>query len=129
MPAARACPAAGPSPTITTGTRYRIVAGDSLSSIAARVRDRSGFLWAMADAIQAANPEAFIRNDPNLIKLGQRNPDPRWRGRRHRCQQQQPVAGRTGTGCRLRLRATAPTFRWRPRSRPLLRHRRARRGP
>ena len=56
--------------TIEEGTRYRVVKGDTLSSIAARVRGRKVTLWALADAIQAANPEAFIRNDANLITLG-----------------------------------------------------------
>ena len=56
--------------TIEEGTRYRVAAGDTLSSIAARVRSRKVTLWALADAIQAANPGAFIRNDANLISLG-----------------------------------------------------------
>ena len=56
--------------TIKEGTRYRVAQGDTLSSIAARVRGRKVTLWALADAIQAANPEAFIRNDANLISLG-----------------------------------------------------------
>ncbi len=56
--------------TIEEGTRYRVATGDTLSSIAARVRSRKVTLWALADAIQAANPGAFIRNDANLISLG-----------------------------------------------------------
>jgi Tfp pilus assembly protein FimV len=56
--------------TIEPGARYRVADGDSLSSIAARVRNRTASLWTVAHAIQAANPEAFIRNDENLIKLG-----------------------------------------------------------
>ena len=59
-----------PRTPIEAGTRYGVVTGDTLSSIAARVRGRNGSLWAMADAIQAANPDAFIRNDPDLIRLG-----------------------------------------------------------
>ena len=59
-----------PRTPIEAGTRYGVVAGDTLSSIAARVRGREGSLWAMADAIQAANPNAFIRNDPDRIRLG-----------------------------------------------------------
>ncbi len=62
--------ASQPGETIETGARYRVVAGDSLSSIAARVRSRKVSLWALAGAIQAANPDAFIRGDANLIKLG-----------------------------------------------------------
>ncbi len=56
--------------TIEAGVRYRVADGDTLSSIAARVRSRTVSLWTLAGAIQAANPEAFIRNDANLIKLG-----------------------------------------------------------
>ena len=56
--------------TLEPGVRYRVAAGDTLSSIAARVRSRTVSLWALASAIQAANPEAFIRSDANLIKLG-----------------------------------------------------------
>lgn len=46
------------------------MAGDSLSSIAARVVDRRINLWQMAALIHAANPEAFIRNDPDRLRLG-----------------------------------------------------------
>ncbi|MDP2324769.1 MAG: LysM peptidoglycan-binding domain-containing protein, partial [Gammaproteobacteria bacterium] len=59
-----------PGTTIASGSVYRVSEGDTLSSIAARVRDRGVSLWTLADAIQAANPGAFIRNDANLIKLG-----------------------------------------------------------
>lgn len=59
-----------PGDTIEMGARYRVAEGDSLSSIAARVRSRKVSLWALAGAIQAANPDAFIRSDANLIKLG-----------------------------------------------------------
>jgi pilus assembly protein FimV len=70
-PTVRSRPAAGrPAGNIETGSRYRVAEGDTLSGIAARVQGRDGSLQAMADAIQAANPEAFIRGDANLIKLG-----------------------------------------------------------
>lgn len=62
--------ASRPGATIASGSVYRVSEGDTLSSIAARVRDRSVSLWVLADAIKAANPGAFIRNDANLIKLG-----------------------------------------------------------
>ncbi len=58
------------STPILPGTRYQVVAGDTLSSIAARVGDRKVTLWTLANQIFAANPAAFIRNDLNLIKLG-----------------------------------------------------------
>lgn len=67
--AATSLPHATPTP-IAPGSRYRVVRGDTLSSIAARVHDRPTSLWAFASAIQAANPEAFIHGDANLIKLG-----------------------------------------------------------
>jgi len=56
--------------TITGGSSYLVSDGDTLSGIASRVQGRTVSLRAMADAIQAANPDAFIRNDANLIKLG-----------------------------------------------------------
>ncbi len=56
--------------TLEPGARYRVAEGDTLSSIAARVRSRTVSLWVVASAIQSANPDAFIRNDANLIKLG-----------------------------------------------------------
>ena len=55
---------------ILPGTRYQVLAGDTLSSIAARVSGRKVNLWTLAGQIFAANPAAFIRNDINLIKLG-----------------------------------------------------------
>lgn len=55
---------------IQPGTRYQVVSGDTLSSIAARVSGRKVTLWDLAEQIFAANPAAFIRNDINLIKLG-----------------------------------------------------------
>lgn len=55
---------------ILPGTSYQVVAGDTLSSIAARISGRKVNLWTLADQIFAANPAAFIRNDINLIKLG-----------------------------------------------------------
>lgn len=50
---------------------YRVAAGDTLLGIAARVENRQGrTLWQLAEQILAANPEAFIGNNPDLIKLG-----------------------------------------------------------
>lgn len=70
---ARSAAPARLSPTTTpiaAGSRYRVARGDTLSSIAARVHDRQASLWAFAGAIHAANPDAFIHDDANLIKLG-----------------------------------------------------------
>lgn len=54
---------------IPSGSRYRVVAGDTLSTIAARVGGGHG-VWRLADQIFAANPAAFIGGNPDLIKLG-----------------------------------------------------------
>jgi len=55
---------------IGTSTRYRVQAGDSLSLIAERIENRSIGLWSAVNAIFAANPDAFINNDPNKLKAG-----------------------------------------------------------
>lgn len=56
---------------IPSGSWYRVSRGDSLSTIARRVEGRpADTIWQVADRIFADNPEAFIRNDPNMIKLG-----------------------------------------------------------
>ncbi len=58
---------------IPAGQPYRIREGDTLSTIAARIDGRvPDTTWSVANAIFAANPHAFIRNNPNLIKLGSR---------------------------------------------------------
>jgi Tfp pilus assembly protein FimV len=60
-----------PGEPIVAGVRYRVQAGDTLSTIAARVNGRSGMgIWQLADRIFTANPAAFIGNNPDLIKLG-----------------------------------------------------------
>lgn len=56
---------------IPSGKRYRVREGDTLSTIAARVEGRApNTTWQLAEQIFAANPQAFIRNNPDLIKLG-----------------------------------------------------------
>ena len=56
---------------IQAGTTYRISQGDTLSTIAARIDGRlPDTTWAVAEQIFASNPDAFIRNNPDLIKLG-----------------------------------------------------------
>jgi murein DD-endopeptidase MepM/ murein hydrolase activator NlpD len=59
-----------PAEPIVGGTRYRVSSGDTLSTIAARVGGTGESLWARADRIFAANPDAFIDGNPDLIKLG-----------------------------------------------------------
>ena len=55
---------------IGTSTRYQVQSGDSLSEIAARIQNRTVGLWPAVNAIFAANPSAFINNDPNNLKAG-----------------------------------------------------------
>lgn len=53
-----------------SGTRHRVQPGESLSEIAQAIVDRPVGLWAAVGAIFAANPDAFIDNDPNKLKAG-----------------------------------------------------------
>ncbi len=56
---------------IETGADYRVSGGDTLSSIAERVKGRpTGSVWDVADWIYAANPNAFVNSDPDVIKRG-----------------------------------------------------------
>ncbi|NER80380.1 MAG: LysM peptidoglycan-binding domain-containing protein, partial [Leptolyngbya sp. SIO1D8] len=57
-------------PAVASGTLYRVQPGDSLSAIAQRLEGREVGLWQAVNAIFAANPEAFIGNDPNRLKAG-----------------------------------------------------------
>jgi hypothetical protein len=50
--------------------RYQVRPGDSLSGIVSRIENRSLPLWPAVDAVFAANPDAFIDNDPNRLKAG-----------------------------------------------------------
>ena len=55
---------------IADATRYQVQPGDSLSEIVQRIENREVGLWPAVNAIFAANPDAFIDNDPNKIKAG-----------------------------------------------------------
>lgn len=55
---------------IGTATRYQVQVGDSLSMIAQRIENRPAGLWAVVNAIFAANPDAFTANDPSQLKAG-----------------------------------------------------------
>ena len=55
---------------IGTATSYQVQAGESLSMIAQRIENRTVGLWPAVNAIFAANPDAFMNNDPNLLKAG-----------------------------------------------------------
>jgi hypothetical protein len=52
------------------GQTYRVVRGDTLSGIAARIANRPVTINEAADAIFAANPAAFTRGNPDLIEEG-----------------------------------------------------------
>jgi len=51
-------------------TRIQVQPGETLSEIATRIRNRPVGLWPAVNAIFAANPDAFIDNDPNKLKAG-----------------------------------------------------------
>jgi len=56
---------------IAAGKSYRVSQGDTLSTIAARIDGRSpDTTWSVANLIFLTNSHAFIRNNPDLIKLG-----------------------------------------------------------
>jgi len=57
--------------SIPAGKAYRVSKGDTLSTIAARIDGRSpDTTWSVARLIFSKNSHAFIRNNPDLIKLG-----------------------------------------------------------
>jgi len=55
---------------IGQSSAYQVQPGDTLSGIVRRIENRSMKLWPAVNAIFAANPGAFIDNDPNRIKAG-----------------------------------------------------------
>ncbi len=55
---------------IQSAKRYRVRTGDTLSGIASRLIDRPIGLWPAAEAIFAANPEAFLNGDMNQLRAG-----------------------------------------------------------
>lgn len=72
LPARAQAPAAvtRPDNPLRAGERYRVRPGDTLSTIAQRVSDRELSIRAQAEAIFAANPDAFIGADPNRLRAG-----------------------------------------------------------
>ncbi len=58
------------SKDIAASTRYQVLQGETLSDIASRIQNRPIGLWPAVNAIFAANPAAFIENDPNKLKAG-----------------------------------------------------------
>ncbi|MDP6437489.1 MAG: LysM peptidoglycan-binding domain-containing protein [Gammaproteobacteria bacterium] len=61
-------PSSGP---VAAGESYRVRSGDSLSAIAEKVSGRPvGSTWDVAQQIFDLNPHAFVRGNPDFIKLG-----------------------------------------------------------
>jgi hypothetical protein len=57
--------------SIAAGEAYRVRSGDTLSMISQRLDGRpAGAIWRVAEMLYSANPDAFIRGDRNMIKLG-----------------------------------------------------------
>lgn len=69
-PARAAQPAPRPAPPIAGGVPYTVRSGDTLFAIARRVEGRTGSIWATAEAILAANPDAFVDGNPNRLLAG-----------------------------------------------------------
>ncbi len=55
---------------IGRSSTYQVQPGDTLSDIVQRIENRSMKLWPAVNTIFAANPDAFIDNDPNKLKAG-----------------------------------------------------------
>ncbi len=57
--------------TIAAGETYRVRSGDTLSTISQRLDGRpAGAIWRVAEMLYSANPDAFVRGDRNMVKLG-----------------------------------------------------------
>jgi hypothetical protein len=55
---------------VVVGTQYQVQRFENLGDIAQRIVNRPVALWPAVDAIFAANPDAFLDNDPNKLKAG-----------------------------------------------------------
>jgi hypothetical protein len=51
-------------------SRYQVQPGESLSEIVERMDVRINGFWGTVNAVFAANPDAFLNNDPNKLKAG-----------------------------------------------------------
>ncbi|MEM1437671.1 MAG: hypothetical protein AAF545_10040 [Pseudomonadota bacterium] len=54
----------------TNASRYQVQTGDTVSALAATLTPAGQSYWPVVDAIVAANPEAFIDNDPDRLIAG-----------------------------------------------------------
>lgn len=55
---------------IGQSTRYQAQPGDTLGDIVRRIENRAMALWPAVNRVFAANPEAFVDNDPDKLKAG-----------------------------------------------------------
>ncbi len=69
QPVASPAPVAA-APMPATGQARTVAAGDTLSGIAAELRGPGQSLESVMAALLRANPDAFIDNDPNLLRRG-----------------------------------------------------------
>ena len=67
---AAATPSRSADAPIGQVTRYRVQPGDTLYRIVSRIENRSMALWPAVNRVFAANPAAFINNDPDKLKAG-----------------------------------------------------------
>jgi len=75
QPVARTAPRRARSTPVDTtpigkSTSYQVKAGQTLGDIVSRIENRSMSLWPAVNLVFAANPDAFIDNDPNKLKAG-----------------------------------------------------------
>ena len=55
---------------IANAARHQVMRGETLSEIVARIENRTLTMWPAVELIFAANPDAFMDNDPNKLKAG-----------------------------------------------------------
>jgi len=55
---------------IGQSTRYQVKAGETLGEIVGRIENRSMSLWPAVTLVFNGNTDAFIDNDPNMLKAG-----------------------------------------------------------
>ena len=69
-PAIRQRPTPVANTSVAPSNTYRVRPGDSLSTIVSRIENRELDLWNAVERVFAANPDAFINGDMNMLKAG-----------------------------------------------------------